>query len=96
MSLLQLKRLFYYNIFRKKKKIIDDLFSINEIDFLLNMGLSLLAGGFLRGSERKLKENPTGRGTNCFVIGWSMIFAPYLLQWIQFLHPELLHSLLQE
>lgn len=76
--------------------MVDDLFSINELDFLLNMGLSLLAGGFLRGSERKLKENPTGRGTNYFVIGWSMIFAPYLLQWIQFLHPELLHSLLQE
>ena len=59
--------------------MVDDLFSINELDFLLNMGLSLLAGGFLTGAERKLKENPTGIGTNCFVIGLSMIFAPYLL-----------------
>jgi len=64
MSLLQLIRLFYYNIFRKKKKMVDDLFSINELDLLLNMGLSLLAGGFLRG-----EENPTGIGKNCFVIG---------------------------
>jgi hypothetical protein len=79
MSILQLLRLFYYNIFRKKKKMVDDLFSINELDFLLNMGLSLLAGGFLRGSERKSKGNPTVIGTNCFVKGWSMIFAPYLL-----------------
>jgi len=69
MSLLQLKRLFYYNIFRKKKKIIDYLFSINELDFLLNMGLSLLAGGFLRGADRRGEENPTGIGKNCFVIG---------------------------
>jgi hypothetical protein len=57
MSLLQLIRLFYYNIFRKKKKMVDDLFSINELDFLLNMGLSLLAGGFLIGAERKGEEN---------------------------------------
>ena len=78
MSLLQLIRLFYYNIFRKKKKMVDDLFSINELDFLLNMGLSLLAGGFLRGAERRGEENPTGIGKNCFVIGWPMIFAPYL------------------
>jgi len=37
--------------------MVDDLFSINELDFLLNMGLSLLAGGFLRGAERKGEEN---------------------------------------
>ena len=34
----------------------NDRFRINELDFLLNMSLSLLDGGFLRGVERKLKE----------------------------------------
>ena len=35
----------------------DDRFSINELDLLLNMGLSLLSGGFHRGVERKGEEN---------------------------------------
>src|SRR4029078_2695047 len=50
------------------------LFSINELDFLLDLGLSLLAG-FLIGLERELKGKPAGIGTHCFVIGGSMIFT---------------------
>ena len=49
------------------------LFSINELDFLLDLGLSLLAG-FLIGLERELKGKPAGIGTHCFVIGGSMIY----------------------
>ena len=50
------------------------LFSINELDFLLDLGLSLLAG-FLIGLERELKGKPAGIGTHCFVIEGSMIFT---------------------
>ncbi len=45
-----------------------------RLDFLLDLGLSLLAG-FLIGLERELKGKPAGIGTHCFVIGGSMIFT---------------------
>ena len=54
--------------------MVSGLFSINELDFLLDMGLSLLAG-FLIGTERESKGKPAGIGTHCFVIGGSMIFT---------------------
>ena len=54
--------------------MVGGLFSINEIDFLIDMGLSLLAG-FLIGAERESKGKPAGIGTHCFVIGGSMIFT---------------------
>lgn len=50
------------------------LFGINEIDFLIDLGLSLLAG-FLIGAERESKGKAAGIGTHCFVIGGSMIFT---------------------
>ena len=54
--------------------MVGGLFSINEIDFLIDVGLSLLAG-FLIGAERESKGKPAGIGTHCFVIGGSMIFT---------------------
>lgn len=50
------------------------VFNINEFDFALDMGLSLLAG-FLIGAERESKGKAAGIGTHCFVIGGSMIFT---------------------
>ncbi len=47
---------------------------IQELDFLINIGLSLLAG-VLIGADRELKGKPSGIGTHCFVIGGSMIFT---------------------
>ena len=52
----------------------DNLFSINELGFLIDIGISLLAG-FIIGAERELKGKPAGIGTHCFVIGGSMIFT---------------------
>ena len=45
-----------------------------EFDFLINIGLSLLAG-VLIGADRELKGKASGIGTHCFVIGGSMIFT---------------------
>ena len=47
---------------------------IQEGDFLINIGLSLLAG-VLIGADRELKGKASGIGTHCFVIGGSMIFT---------------------
>ena len=42
--------------------------------FLINIGISLLAG-FVIGSERESKGKPAGVGTHSLVIGGSMIFT---------------------
>ena len=47
---------------------------IQEVDFLINIGLSLVAG-VLIGADRELKGKASGIGTHCFVIGGSMIFT---------------------
>ena len=47
---------------------------MQELDFLINIGLSLLAG-VLIGADRELKGKASGIGTHCFVIGGSMIFT---------------------
>ena len=47
---------------------------IQELDFLINIGLSLIAG-VLIGADRELKGKASGIGTHCFVIGGSMIFT---------------------
>ena len=47
---------------------------IQELDFLINIGLSLIAG-VLIGTDRELKGKASGIGTHCFVIGGSMIFT---------------------
>src|ERR687888_993283 len=45
-----------------------------ELDFLIGLSLSLLAG-FLIGAERESRGKPAGISTHCFVIGGSMIFT---------------------
>jgi putative Mg2+ transporter-C (MgtC) family protein len=45
-----------------------------EVDFLLDIGLSLLAG-FLIGAERESRGKAAGISTHCFVIAGSMIFT---------------------
>ena len=47
---------------------------IQELDFLINIGLSLLAG-VLIGADRELKGKASGIGTHCFVIGGTMFFT---------------------
>jgi putative Mg2+ transporter-C (MgtC) family protein len=42
--------------------------------FLIGLGLSFLAG-FIIGLERESKGKPAGIGTQCLVIGGSMIFS---------------------
>ena len=45
-----------------------------EVDFLIDIGLSLLAG-FLIGAERESRGKAAGISTHCFVIAGSMIFT---------------------
>ena len=45
-----------------------------ELDFLIDIGLSLLAG-FLIGAERESRGKAAGISTHCFVIAGSMIFT---------------------
>ena len=45
-----------------------------QIDFLIDIGLSLLAG-FLIGAERESRGKPAGISTHCLVIGGTMIFT---------------------
>lgn len=54
--------------------MVPGLFSVNELDFVLGMGLSLVAG-FLIGAERESRGKAAGIGTHCFVVGGSMIFT---------------------
>jgi putative Mg2+ transporter-C (MgtC) family protein len=46
----------------------------HEFDFLIGLGLSLLAG-FLIGAERESRGKAAGISTHCFVIAGSMIFT---------------------
>ena len=45
-----------------------------ELDFLIGIGLSLLAG-FLIGAEREARGKAAGISTHCFVIAGSIIFT---------------------
>lgn len=45
-----------------------------QLDFLIDIGLSLLAG-FLIGAERESRGKPAGISTHCLVIGGTMIFT---------------------
>jgi putative Mg2+ transporter-C (MgtC) family protein len=45
-----------------------------EVDFLVDIGLSLVAG-FLIGAERESRGKAAGISTHCFVIAGSMIFT---------------------
>jgi putative Mg2+ transporter-C (MgtC) family protein len=50
------------------------LFKGYELNFLIDIGISLLAG-YIIGSERESKGKPAGIGTHSLVIGGSMIFT---------------------
>ncbi len=52
----------------------DIFFRGYELEFLVNIGISLLAG-FIIGAERESKGKPAGIGTHSLVIGGSMIFT---------------------
>jgi len=55
--------------------VLDDNFLRGyEFDFLIGLGLSLLAG-FLIGAERESRGKAAGISTHCFVIAGSMIFT---------------------
>lgn len=45
-----------------------------QLDFLIDVGLSLLAG-FLIGVERESRGKPAGISTHCLVIGGTMMFT---------------------
>jgi putative Mg2+ transporter-C (MgtC) family protein len=45
-----------------------------QLDFLIDVGLSLLAG-FLIGAERESRGKPAGISTHCLVIGGTMMFT---------------------
>ena len=45
-----------------------------QLDFLIDLGLSLLAG-FLIGAERESRGKPAGISTHCLVIGGTMMFT---------------------
>jgi putative Mg2+ transporter-C (MgtC) family protein len=45
-----------------------------QLDFLIDIGLSLLAG-FLIGVERESRGKPAGISTHCLVIGGTMMFT---------------------
>jgi putative Mg2+ transporter-C (MgtC) family protein len=46
----------------------------NQLDFLIDIGLSLLAG-FLIGAERESRGKPAGISTHCLVIAGTMMFT---------------------
>jgi putative Mg2+ transporter-C (MgtC) family protein len=45
-----------------------------QLDFLIDLGLSLLAG-FLIGAERESRGKPAGISTHCLVIAGTMMFT---------------------
>jgi putative Mg2+ transporter-C (MgtC) family protein len=52
----------------------DVLGGYGQLDFLIDLGLSLLAG-FLIGAERESRGKPAGISTHCLVIGGTMMFT---------------------
>jgi putative Mg2+ transporter-C (MgtC) family protein len=52
----------------------DVLGGYGQLDFLIGLGLSLLAG-FLIGAERESRGKPAGISTHCLVIGGTMMFT---------------------
>lgn len=51
-----------------------DFLSGNEIDFLIKLGLCLVAGIGI-GVERELRNKPAGISTHCFVIAGACLFT---------------------
>lgn len=58
-----------------------------QFDFLIDVGLSLLAG-FLIGAERESRGKPAGISTHCLVIGGTMMFTTFQHKLIQTPHLE--------
>jgi putative Mg2+ transporter-C (MgtC) family protein len=54
--------------------MVDAFFGVHEIDFLIDISISLIAG-VLIGVERESRSKPAGINTHSFVIGGSMIFT---------------------
>ncbi|MBA3391661.1 MAG: MgtC/SapB family protein [Deltaproteobacteria bacterium] len=52
----------------------DSLFTGNELDFALRLGLCLVFGGVI-GVERELRNKPAGISTNCFVMAGACLFT---------------------
>ena len=52
----------------------ENIFGTRELDFLLNLGISLVCG-VLIGVERELKGKPAGISTQTLVITGAMMFA---------------------
>ena len=52
----------------------DILGGYGQLDFLIDLALSLLAG-FLIGAERESRGKPAGISTHCLVIGGTMMFT---------------------
>src|SRR5215216_2472411 len=63
------------NYFSHQEKImIHDALGGYQPEFLIGIGLSLLAG-FLIGAERESRGKPAGISTHCFVVAGTMMFT---------------------
>ena len=60
--------------FQQKIIMIEDFLRGHEIDFLIDISLSLIAGTLI-GMERESRGKPAGISTHSFVIAGSMIFT---------------------
>jgi putative Mg2+ transporter-C (MgtC) family protein len=54
--------------------MIHDALGGYQPEFLIGIGLSLLAG-FLIGAERESRGKPAGISTHCFVVAGTMMFT---------------------
>jgi putative Mg2+ transporter-C (MgtC) family protein len=54
--------------------VLENLPTGYEIEFLINLGISLVAG-FAIGAERESRGKAAGISTHCLVIGGAMIFT---------------------
>lgn len=58
----------------KKLMVLENMPAGYEIQFLINLGISLVAG-FAIGAERESRGKAAGISTHCLVIGGAMIFT---------------------
>jgi putative Mg2+ transporter-C (MgtC) family protein len=64
----------YKHIILNKYNMVEAFLGVHEIDFLIDIAISLIAG-VLIGAERESRGKPAGISTHSFVIGGSMIFT---------------------
>src|ERR671939_954252 len=60
--------------FQQKIIMVEDFLRGHEMDFLIDISLSLIAGALI-GMERESRGKPAGISTHSFVIAGSMIFT---------------------